>query len=143
MAQYAATIESAWSPEETFDYLSTFSNAAEWDPGVATGEALHPGPPRVGVVYRLGVVLGGRKATFDYRILEIERPRRVVLQAVHPLAESTDTIEIAPADGGAVVHYDAILRLRGFLRVAGSFVDRRFDVIGERATEGLRSVLGG
>ena len=141
MAKYAATIESAWSPEQTFEYLATFSNAAEWDPGVAKAEALQPGPPRAGVVYRLSVVLAGRGTNFDYRILEIERPRRVVLQAVHPLACSIDTIEVEPADGGAVVHYDAVLQPRGILRVVAPFVDRRFRIVGERAAVGLRSAL--
>jgi len=33
MARYHATVESRRSATETFGYLATFSNAAEWDPG--------------------------------------------------------------------------------------------------------------
>jgi hypothetical protein len=43
MARYYATVESGRSAAETFGYLATFSNAAEWDPGVLAGEQLDPG----------------------------------------------------------------------------------------------------
>ena len=44
MARYHATVESRRSATETFGYLATFSNAAEWDRGVLAGEQLDPGP---------------------------------------------------------------------------------------------------
>jgi hypothetical protein len=33
MARYEATVASRRGAAETFDYLATFSNAAQWDPG--------------------------------------------------------------------------------------------------------------
>jgi hypothetical protein len=42
MPHYQATVRSARSAPETFDYLATFSNAAHWDPGVTAGEQLDP-----------------------------------------------------------------------------------------------------
>ena len=44
MARYHAAVESQHPAAETFGYLATFSNAAEWDPGVLAGEQLDPGP---------------------------------------------------------------------------------------------------
>ena len=44
MARYHATVESRSPAAETFGYLATFSNAAEWDPGVLAGERLDAGP---------------------------------------------------------------------------------------------------
>ena len=35
MSRYRGIVVSERSAEETFDYLAEFSNAAEWDPGVA------------------------------------------------------------------------------------------------------------
>jgi Polyketide cyclase / dehydrase and lipid transport len=142
MATYSAIAHSTRSPGETFEYLATFSNAAEWDPGVTKGKALEAGPPRVGSVYRLGIPMGGVTATFDYRVLEMERPHRVVLRAEHPLALSTDTITVEAAVDGAEVRYEAVLERRGLLRLFGPFVARRFQAIGERAAAGLRSTLG-
>jgi len=141
MATYRTTIESSRSPEETFDYLATFSNAAEWDPGVTTGQPLQPGPPRVGAVYRLGIRMAGRNATFDYRVVELDRPHRVVLRAEHPVARSTDTITVEPAANGAVVHYDAVLEPQGLLRVLAPVVTHTFRAVGERAAAGLRANL--
>jgi len=141
MATYHVVVDSILSPEDTFDYLSTFSNAVEWDPGVVRGEALQPGSPRVGAVYRLGIPLGGMTATFDYRVTELERPHRVVLRADHPLARSTDTITIEPSATGATVRYDAVLEPKGILRLLAPFVARRFQAVGDRAATGLRSAL--
>jgi len=53
MANYQATVASRRSATETFDYLATFSNAAEWDPGVgeraaaglASALSTEPAPP--------------------------------------------------------------------------------------------------
>ena len=40
MSRYRGTVVSQRSAEDTFDYLADFSNAAEWDPGVADAERL-------------------------------------------------------------------------------------------------------
>ena len=81
MARYSTEIVSTWEQEEVFEYLSTFSNAREWDPGVTEGESMSPGPADVGSGYRLAVRIAGRIVQFDYRVVDIDRPRRVVLQA--------------------------------------------------------------
>jgi dehydrogenase/reductase SDR family protein 12 len=59
MAHYQATVASRRPAEDTFDYLATFSNAAERDPGVLEGTQLDPGPVRTGTRLRL---VGGRAA---------------------------------------------------------------------------------
>ena len=38
MARYRASIETQWTPDEAFAYLSDFSTSAEWDPGVVEAE---------------------------------------------------------------------------------------------------------
>jgi hypothetical protein len=85
--------------------------------------------------------VAGRTATFDYRVVEIERPHRVVLRAEHPIARSTDTITVEPTTDGAVVHYDAVLEPRGLLRVLAPVLAHTFRSIGDRAAEGLRAKL--
>jgi hypothetical protein len=59
MATHSTQIEAAGGQDEVFEYLATFSNARDWDPGVVDGEALTPGPVAVGSVFRLGVRLAG------------------------------------------------------------------------------------
>ena len=58
MAHCRAAVESRSSATETFGYLATFSNAAEWDAGVLAGEQLDPGPVRAGSRFRLVVPSG-------------------------------------------------------------------------------------
>ncbi len=141
MATYVTSIASGRPAVETFDYLATFSNAAEWDPGVSKGEALQGGPARVGAVYRLGIPLAGWTATFDYRVVELDRPHRVVLRADHPIARSTDTIMVEPSTEGSLVRYHALLQPRGLFRLLGPVFARMLQKIGDRAADGLRASL--
>ncbi len=142
MAIYHATISSPRSPSDVFEYLARFSNAAEWDPGVLDATDTTQGPPRQGSTYRLVVAFLGRRIRLDYRIAEIDPPRRVVLEAENAMIRSTDVIEVAPTpDGGSAATYTANLTLRGVMAVFSPLLEAGFKRIGERAAEGLRSTL--
>ena len=98
----------------SFAYLARFSNAADWDPGVQSAEALTAGPPTLGSTYRLVVRFLGLSTPVDYRIEEIDVPTRVVLQAENAMIRSTDVIEVAPEpSGGSRVDYEASLNTKG------------------------------
>ena len=141
MATYSTEIDSTKDREDAFDYLATFSNAKEWDPSVTEAEALQSGPAEEGSVYRLGVRVAGRVMTFDYTVVALERPSRVVLQARHPLMTSTDTITVEPAGSGSRIRYDAVLEPRGVLRLAAPLVSRSFAKTADRGAAGLRLAL--
>ena len=141
MATYSTQIEAAQGRDEVFEYMATFSNAREWDPGVVEGETLTPGPVDVGSVYRLGVRIAGRVVPFDYRVLELDRPRRVVLQATHGHIVSTDTITVEGAGSGSRVRYVAVLEASGLLRLASPLIDRFFSTMADRGAAGLRATL--
>jgi Polyketide cyclase / dehydrase and lipid transport len=131
MATYSTQIEAAGGQDEVFEYLATFSNAREWDPGVVDGEALTPGPVAVGSGFRLGVRVAGR----------------VVLQATHGHMTSTDAITVdgagagAGAGAGSRVRYVAVLKQRGVLRLASPLLARFFSAMADRAAAGLRATL--
>jgi carbon monoxide dehydrogenase subunit G len=141
VATYSTDIQAAKGQEEVFEYMATFSNAREWDPGVVDGEALTPGPAAVGSVYRLGVRLAGRVVRFDYEVLELDRPRRVVLRATHGHLVSTDTITVEGTGPGSRVRYEAVLEARGLLRLASPLIDRSFSTMADRGAAGLRAAL--
>lgn len=141
MATYTTEIESTWEQDEVFEYLSTFSNAREWDPGVISGESLATGPAEAGSVYRLGVRIAGRAVPFEYRVVDIDRPRRVVLQAERGGIVSTDTITVEWAGAGSRVRYVAVLRGRGLLRLAAPLIARSFARMADAAAAGLRRAL--
>ncbi len=141
MATYSTQIKAARGQDEVFEYMATFANAREWDPGVVDGESLTPGPAAVGSVYRLDVRLAGRVVPFDYRVLELDRPRRVVLRATHGHLVSTDTITVDQAASGSLVRYVAVLEGRGLLRLASPILARFFAAMAGRGAAGLRATL--
>ena len=141
MTTYSTEIESTWGQEEVFEYLSTFSNAREWDPGVTEGESLSTGPAVLGSVYRLAVRIAGRVVPFDYRVVDIDRPRRVVLQARRAGIVSTDTITVQWAGPGSRVRYVAVLDGQGVLRLAAPLIAWVFSRMADRGAAGLRRAL--
>jgi carbon monoxide dehydrogenase subunit G len=141
MTTFRTQIDAKGSQDEVFEYLATFSNARHWDPGVTEGEALNPGPAAVGSVYRIGVRIAGRVVPFDYRVVDIDRPRGVVLVAQRGHMVSTDTIAVQQVGAGSRVHYQAVFEGRGLLRVAAPLIGRVFTTMAERGAAGLRAEL--
>ncbi len=141
MAHYHATVGSTRSADETFDYMATFSNAAEWDPGVLAGDQLDPGPVGVGTRFRLVVSFLGRRLPLTYSITGYAAHHEVVLVATSRLLRSTDRIVVTPAGAGASVSYDADIQLRGPLRLLDPVMSRGFRVVAGRAVAGLERTL--
>ena len=141
MAQYHATAESRSPAAETFGYLATFSNAAEWDPGVLAGEQLDAGPPGAGSRFRLTVPFLGVRMSLVYEVIRFVPDREVVLRAANGVLRSTDRIVVTGTAGGATVSYDAEVRLRGPLRVLDPLLRPGFRVVAERAAAGLAGAL--
>ena len=142
MAHYAATVTSRRSAQAVFDYLADFSSTAEWDPGVIAARRLTAEPLRVGARFHVVAGFLGRQVPLEYRTVEIDRPRRVVLRAESASAVSEDTITVRELPGsGTEVVYDAQLRLRGPLRLADPVLGVFFTRIGDRAKAGLANAL--
>jgi NAD(P)-dependent dehydrogenase (short-subunit alcohol dehydrogenase family) len=144
MARYRGTVVSTRSPEETFDYMADFTNAAAWDPGTASAERLDAGPVGLGSAFRLGVRVGSRMTPLDYRIVVFDRPHRVVLLGESGTIRSEDTVTVVPAaDGRSILTYDADLTLQGGFAMVNPVLGLFLDRIGDKGVAGLRATLGG
>jgi dehydrogenase/reductase SDR family member 12 len=141
MASYAATITSRRPAAETFSYLATFSNTADWDPGVISAEQLDPGPVRSGTRFRLAVPFLGRRMVLTYHVVGLAPGREVVLTAEGRLLRATDRILVAADGAGATVTYEAGIRLRGPLRLLDALLRPGFRAVGDRAAAGLARAL--
>jgi carbon monoxide dehydrogenase subunit G len=142
MARYSTTVQSNKSREEAFDYLADFANAAEWDPGVASGENLTGQPVGAGSRFRLMSRFLGRQFPLEYRITAFEAPSRVVFVADQGRISSVDEIRFVPVDAGTSVTYVAELRLTGAPgRLLDPLVALAFRRIGDRAAAGLQRAL--
>jgi hypothetical protein len=142
MATYRARVTTLRPQAEVFDYMARFSNAAEWDPGVAEATEAEPGATGEGATYRLMVRIYGRAVPLSYRIDGYDRPHRVVLRAENSMVRSTDVIEVFPEpDGGSILTYEATLELKGGALLFTPLLGLSFRRIGDRATAGLRAAL--
>lgn len=142
MARYVGTVNTPLSQDEAFDYLADFSSVAEWDPGVVRARALDPDPRRAGARFEVVARFLGRELPLEYRTVEFEAPRRLVLRAENANIVSLDTIDVRPnPTGGTQVVYDADLSLRGLRRVADPLLGLAFKRVGDRARAGLEAAL--
>jgi len=142
MARYTGTVTTSRAPEEVFDYVANFATVAEWDPGVKEAYPVNSGGVRRGARFKVIARFLGRDVPLTYRTVELDRPHRVVLQAVNETVESSDTISFRPLpDGGTLVTYNADLRLKGALRLADLPMRLVFRRIGDRARAGLEEAL--
>jgi hypothetical protein len=142
MARYVATVSTAKPIEEAFDYLADFSSVAEWDPSAVRAERLSAAPG-LGAEFRVVVRFAGREIPLTYRTSEFRRPVRVVLVAESSTVVSEDTITFTDADGVTEVTYDANLRPKGLMRLAGPLLSLLFRRLGDNAVSGLRRELDG
>ncbi len=141
MAHYRTEITTPASPRTSFDWMLDFSNAQDWDPGVHRSVRLDAGPIVVGSAFDVDVAFAGRSLTMRYEVVELDAPHRFVLRSRTPMFISVDTVSVRPAGDGAVVTYDADLRLRGLLRLGDPVLALAFQKIGDAAAEGLRTHL--
>jgi carbon monoxide dehydrogenase subunit G len=143
MARYRASIDTTWTPEEAFAYLSDFSTSAEWDPGVVAAERAGEGAVGEGSEFRLVAAFLGRQTPLTYRVVEYVPPSAVTFVGENASVVSHDRITFEPTPIGARVTYDAELKLKGLLRLADPLLAQVFNRVGDRALAGLREVLAG
>ena len=141
MPRYITVIDSTWNVDAAFAYMSDFSNAARWDPGVITAQRLDTGDVREGSSFDLTVAFAGRKMTLRYTVRSLKPPQQVVFVASTRLLESVDTLTFERLGAGSRIAYDAHLRFKGIAAVANPLLAIAFRRVGDRARDSLRSVL--
>ena len=134
-------IEVAAPPERSWAYVSDFTTAAEWDPGIVSSRRTSGAPAQVGSTYEVVAEFRGKHQTFSYRVTEVVEGRRLVLVGEGAKARSTDTITFEPAGGGTRIAYEADLTLKGLYRVAEPFLGGTFRELARQALAGLESRL--
>lgn len=143
MAHYRTTVETQWPIEVAFDYLASFDNVAEWDPGVSEARRLSAEAPAGGARFEVIASFLGRRVPLIYETVELEPPNKVVLRAETTTVTSLDTLTFTRRGGLTEVTYDAELSLRGPLKLADPLLSLAFGRLGDRAREGLARRLGG
>jgi hypothetical protein len=141
MPRYTTVINSTWDLPRAFAFMSDFSNAQDWDPGVAAARRVDGTRVEVGSAFDLDVVFAGRTMTLRYEVADLEPDRRVVFKASTDTLESIDTLTFEDRAGGTDVTYDARLTFKGLAAVANPLLGLGFKRVGDRARDSLREVL--
>ena len=141
MARYRASVDTSMAPAEAFEYLSDFSNALEWDPGVVEADTVGDGPVGEGSEFTLVAVFLGRRNTHTYRVVEHDPPGAVTFRGENSSVVSLDRITFEPVGSGTRVTYDAELSLKGPMRIADPLLALAFKRVGDQALGGLREKL--
>ena len=131
-----------WDLDRAFAFMADFSNAAEWDPGVAAAHRVDKGAVGLNSEFDLSVRFGGRAKTLRYRVTEFELGRRVTFTATTSMLRSVDTLTFEARPAGCEMTYDADLRLTGLASIANPLLALAFRRIGDRARDSLRQALG-
>jgi hypothetical protein len=144
VAHFETTIETEAPLADAFRYVADFSNTQRWDPTVSRASRLTTGPLREGARFEVFLMILGRELRFDYRILDLQPNRRVVLECDHELVRSLDTIDFEPRppdEAGCIVRYDADLRPRGLAYLLDLPIHLAFQISGARSARGLERAL--
>lgn len=141
MATYTGTVDSPRAIGDVFDYMADFSNASEWDPASVESEALNGATPKPGARYRIVSRFLGSETELVYEIVELDRPRRVVLRAENESVTSVDEISFEQASEGTRLTYHADLSLKGARRVLDPVLGVAFKRLCERARARMSEVL--
>jgi hypothetical protein len=135
------TLDSSWALSDLFNYMATFSNAADWDPSATSGEALTAGEPRLHSEYRLPVAVAKRELPLVYEIVEFDRLRRVVLSAQHKMLHALAAIQVTPSPTGTLLTYEASIAGLGPFAAADPLLARALRRNGTKAEASLRAKI--
>ena len=140
MPTYRTTVSSSLPAEQAFQYMARFENLTEWDPSAIESRALD-GEPAAGARYDVAVRFGKGEQRLQYVIRDYEAPRLVRLFADAGRYTSTDTVTVAPDGNGSTVTYEAVIELRGLMKLLSPIIASRFRAVGDAARDGMLRAL--
>ena len=141
MIRLHETIEVARAIDDAFAYAGDFSNAEQWDPGVAESSKASHGPIGVGTEFNLRVKFGPRSIPMTYVVRAYDPPKRVVLEGKGDSVHALDDIAFAATRRGTRITYTADISLLGASRIAEPWLKGALDRVGKNAVRGLQAAL--
>ncbi len=130
-----ASLDAAWA------YVSDFTTAAEWDPGIVSSVKTSDGPVAVGTTFAVEAVFSERNVPFEYVVTALEPQTRLVLTGNGAKAVSVDTITFEVAGTGTRIVYEAKFGMKGLFRLTEPFLRGTFRELAREALAGLESKL--
>lgn len=142
MARFTTTVSvEGLAVDKAFGYLSDFSSAQDWDPGVASAKRLDSGTIKVGSTFEVVASFMGREVPLTYEVIDLRQDELLVLRAENGSVVSLDELSFVQTVSGCAVTYDAELTGKGGFCVMNPVLPLIFKRIGRAAEEGLSEHL--
>lgn len=139
MPEYTGTVVSPRPPDDVFAYMADFTHTSEWDPNCQQAFKLTDGEIGVGTEFRL---VFKRDLDLRYKVTEYDAPRRIVIEGGNDSLQSTDVVEVEPADGGTQVTYTTDISFTGLKKALNPALALAMRKAGGDARDGLEERLG-
>jgi uncharacterized protein YndB with AHSA1/START domain len=141
MALCRCVLEVPDTPADVFPYMADFSNVERWDPGVERARRLDGDVLERGSRFSVVTRFAGRSIALEYAIRTLERPHRIVLEAVTESLRSRDEVLVEGLPSGSRLTYEARLELSGVWRIVDPGLQLAFNRLGDEAAAGLARAL--
>jgi carbon monoxide dehydrogenase subunit G len=128
--------------ERVVAYLADFAHTEEWDPGTVSCTRTGEGPIVVGARWHNVSEFRGRRTELDYSLTRRD-PGRVTFVGKNKTATSTDDFGLSAGPDGTTVRYRATIEFHGWAKLAGPFLKREFERLGDEVAPKLTKVLEG
>ena len=126
-----------------FDFISDFSNAPLWDPGVVRStpeKGFDKLMVSLGTSYKLNVIFKGKIIEMEYYIAKFDPPNEVVLKGESEMIYAIDTIKFKQLENNLVeINYEADLSLKSWRRPFIIFLNTSLNYLGKSAKEGIEN----
>ena len=141
MARISEPLTVDIAQELAFDQVADFTTTAVWDPGITAARRLDDGPLGVGSRFEVQLRQGPVSVPLVYEITTYDRPHRVVLETKGLPYQGVDDVTFEPVDGGTLVTWNAMFRLRGPGRLVDPALAVGFRRTATKAVAGLERFL--
>lgn len=140
MVDVSRTFDVTVPSSTILEYLRDFSHAEEWDPGTKQCDLVGDGPIEVGSHWHNVSEFRGRETELDYE-LSILSDDHVVFRGTNKSATSIDDIRVTSTPTGSQIVYHATIDFHGLARLAGPFLQKEFERLGDETQEQMTRVL--
>lgn len=141
MVQVERTVRVGTPIERVAEYLADFAHTEEWDPGTVTCARSDDGPLETGAQWHNVSEFRGKRTELDYRLTRRDAGR-ITFVGRNKTATSTDDFTLTWDGNGTSVLYRATIEFHGVAKLAGPFLKREFERLGDEVAPKLTEVLG-
>lgn len=140
MVSVQRTITVDRSLEVVVAYLKDFARAQAWDPGTKSCTRLDTGPIREGSTWHNVSVFKGRETELQYELVRLE-PAHLTFRGRNKTATSIDDLAFRAEGATTVITYSADIAFHGIAKLAGPFLRREFERLGDGVAERMPQAI--